>query len=200
MTMSLAAFDTNSANAQNGALNQRLIEWDKVGHGIPMKQLYLLRHAKAEPWSPLGNDFSRTLRQRGIRDAQAIADWAIDTLPTPDTVICSPAKRTRQTLAPLLSQWPQLLSVTDYVDSMYGASLNMLCTFMEDAFSYSERLLLVGHNPGFEGLLIHLLLPEQAVEIQKMATGTLAVIEFPDEFRRDAHDGKLLHRVRRKNL
>jgi len=165
-----------------------------------MKQLYLLRHAKAEPWSPLGNDFSRTLNQRGVLDAQAVADWAIEALPAPDTVLCSPAKRTRQTLAPLLSQWPQLLAVTDYVDSMYGASLKLLCTFMDDAFSYSERLLMVGHNPGFEGLLIHALLPGQAAEIQKMASGTLAVIEFPGEFRRDAHEGKLLHKVRRKNL
>ncbi len=165
-----------------------------------MKKLYLFRHAKADPWSPLGNDFSRTLNKRGMRDAQAVADWAIATLPAPDTVLCSPAKRTRQTLAPLLSQWPQLLSVTEYVDSMYGASLDMLCTFMEDAFSYSERLLMVGHNPGFEGLLIHVLRPEQAAEIQKMSTGTLAVIEFPDEFRRDARNGKLLHNVRRKYL
>jgi len=99
-----------------------------------------------------------------------------------------------------LSQWPQLLSVTDYADSMYGASLNMLYTLMEDAFSYSERLLMVGHNPAFEELLIHVLQPEQAAQIRRMATGTLAVIEFSDEFRRDAHNGKLLHRVRRKNL
>jgi len=165
-----------------------------------MKQLYLFRHAKAEPWSPLSNDFSRTLSERGIRDAQTVADWALETLPAPDTVLCSPAKRTRQTLAPLLSHLPQLLSVTDYVDSMYGASLNMLCTLMEDAFSFSERLLMVGHNPGFEALLISVLQPEQAAAIHKMATGTLAVIEFPDDFKRDAHDGKLLHRVRRKNL
>jgi len=165
-----------------------------------MKQLYLLRHAKAEPWSPLGNDFSRALSNRGIRDAQTVADWSLETLPAPDTVLCSPANRTRQTLAPLLSQWPQLLSVTDYVDSMYGASLNTLCTLMEDAFSFSKRLLMVGHNPGFKGLLISVLQPEQAATIHKMATGTLAVIEFPDDFRRDAHDGKLLHKVRRKNL
>jgi len=165
-----------------------------------MKKLYLLRHAKAEPWSPLGNDFSRALNERGTRDAQVVADWALETLPAPDTVLCSPAKRTRQTLAPLLSLWPQLLSVTDYADSMYGASLNMLYTLMEDAFSYSERLLMVGHNPAFEELLIDVLEPGQAAEIRRMATGTLAVIEFSDVFRRDAHNGKLLHRVRRKHL
>jgi len=165
-----------------------------------MKQLYLLRHAKSEPWNPLGNDFSRALSETGAHDAQTVAEWATEKLQAPDTVLCSPAKRTRQTLAPFLSQWPQLLSVTDYVDSMYGASLNMLCTLMEDAFSYSERLFMVGHNPGFEALLISVLQPGQAAAIQKMSTGTLAVIEFADNFRRDAHDGSLLHRVRRKNI
>lgn len=165
-----------------------------------MKRLYLLRHAKSEPWSPLGNDFSRTLSESGVNDALTVAEWAAETLSAPDTVLCSPAKRARATLAPFLSQWPQLLSVTDYVDSMYGASLNMLCTLMEDAFSYSECLLMVGHNPGFEGLLISVLQPKQAAAIHKMSTGTLAVIEFPDEFRRDAHDGNLLHRVRKKTL
>ena len=165
-----------------------------------MKQLYLLRHAKSEPWSPLGNDFSRTLSETGVRDAQVVADWALETLPLPETVLCSPAKRTRQTVAPFLSQWPQLLSVTDYVDSMYGASLNMLYTLMEDAFSYSERLFMVGHNPGFERLLIDCLHQEQAEAIRKMSTGTLAVIDFESGFRRDAHSGNLLHRVRRKNL
>jgi len=165
-----------------------------------VKQLFLLRHAKAEPWSPLGNDFSRALSDRGIRDAQFVADWALEKLPAPDTVLCSPAKRTRQTLAPLLSQWPQLLAVTDYADSIYGASLSMLYTLMEDAFSYSDRLLMVGHNPAFEGLLINVLQAKQAAEIRRMATGTLAVIEFPDQFRRDVHDGKLLYRARRKHL
>ena len=64
------------------------------------QQLYLLRHAKAEPCSPLGNDFSRALSEKGINDARLVAGWARDTLPLPDTVLCSTAKRTRQTLAP----------------------------------------------------------------------------------------------------
>lgn len=163
-------------------------------------QLYLMRHAKAEPWSPLGNDFSRALSDRGVRDAQAVANWAHESLPAPDTVLCSPAKRTRETLSPMLSQWPQLLSVTDYIDSLYGASLNMLFTLMEETFSYSERLLMVGHNPGFEDLLISVLKNEQAAAIDRMKTGTLAVIEFSGDFQRDACNGNLLHRIRRKSL
>jgi len=159
-----------------------------------------MRHAEAEPWSPLGNDFSRALSDQGVHDAQAVANWAHETLPAPDTVLCSPAKRTRETLSPMLSQWPQLLSVTDYIDSLYGASLNMLFTLMEETFSYSERLLMVGHNPGFEDLLISILPNKQAVEIDRMQSGTLAVIEFSGDFQRDARSGNLLHKIRRKSL
>ena len=121
------------------------------------QQLYLLRHAEAEPWSPLGNDFSRSLSSNGSHHAQLVSNWAFKTLQSPDTILCSPAKRTRQTLAPLLSLWSQLLAYTDFVDSMYGASLNMLQTLAEDAFSYSERLLMVGHNPGIMQMLVNVL-------------------------------------------
>ncbi len=164
------------------------------------QQLYLLRHAKAEPWSPLGNDFSRALSARGTNDARRVAGWTQDTLTVPDTVLCSPAKRTRQTLAPLLEHWHQLLSTTDYIDSIYGASLHMLLTLVDDAFSYSEQLLMVGHNPGFEQLLISVLQKDQAAPVKRMATGTLAVIEFPDRFRRDVHGGVLRYQVRGKTL
>jgi len=163
-------------------------------------QLYLLRHAEAEPWNPLGNDFSRSLSSNGNRHAQLVSDWALDTLQLPDTVLCSPAKRTRQTLAPFLSHWPKLLGSTDYVDSMYGASLNMLLTLAEDAFSYSERLLMVGHNPGIGAMLIKLLQENQADSHHKMAPGTLAVIEFPNGFKREVHNGKLLNLIRKEDV
>lgn len=163
-------------------------------------QLYLLRHAKAEPWSPLDNDFSRALSSKGNQHARQLSSWVAETLTPPDTVLCSPAKRTRETLSPVLSIWPQLLANTDYVESMYGASLNMLLTLAGDAFSYSERVLMVGHNPGFEYMLMNVVQESQSVHIHKMATGTLAVIEFSKGFRRDAGDGELLHLKRRKDF
>ena len=164
------------------------------------QQLYLLRHAEAEPWSPLGNDFSRSLNSNGNDHAQLISDWMVTSLAPPDTILCSPAKRTRETLAPLLNQWPVLLATTDYEDSMYGAALNMLLTLADDAFSYSNRLLMVGHNPGCMAFLNALLAQPQEVNIQNMATGTLAVIEFPDGFKRDSRAGFLKYQVTKKDL
>lgn len=158
-------------------------------------QLYLLRHAEAEPWSPLGNDFSRPLSPSGKRHAQQLSAWALETLAPPDTIICSPSKRTRETLAPILAHWPQLLANTDYVDSMYNTSLNMLMILAADAFSYSERLLMIGHNPGITAMAINLLQQKQSVNFQHMAPGTLAVIEFSGGFKRDAREGTLVHKT-----
>jgi phosphohistidine phosphatase len=162
-------------------------------------RLYLLRHAEAESWNPLGNDFSRPLSSIGTRHAQSVSRWALETLSPPDTILCSPARRTRETLAPLLALWPRLLATTDYVDSMYGASLNMLLTLAEDAFSYSECLLMVGHNPGIEQMLLNLAHPKKAVGTMQMGTGTLAVIEFSDGFKQRTPVGNLLNLMRKEH-
>lgn len=164
------------------------------------QKLYLLRHAEAEPWNPLGNDFSRSLSSDGVQHARLVSDWIFDTLLPPETVLCSPAKRTRETLAPILSNWPQLLASTDYQDSMYNASLNMLLTLAEDALGYSESLLLVGHNPGIAEMLINVLQVTQAVNIKSFGAGTLAVVEFPEKFKRQTRTGKLLHLVRKNDF
>ncbi|MGA9573658.1 MAG: histidine phosphatase family protein [Lysobacterales bacterium] len=160
------------------------------------QQLYLLRHAEAEPWNPLGNDFSRSLTPVGSKHASLVSTWASESLHSPDTILCSPAKRTRETLAPFLAHWSRLLESTEYAESMYGASLDMLLTLAEDAFSFSERILMIGHNPGVMNLLHGVLQPEQAADINSMGPGTLAVIEFSAGFKRQAQTGNLLHLVR----
>lgn len=164
------------------------------------QQLYLLRHAEAESWNPLGNDFSRALSSIGSRHAQLVSGWAFETLSPPDTILCSPSKRTRETLAPILTHWPRLLASTDYVESMYNASLNLLLTLAEDAFSYSERLLMIGHNPGISTMLANVLQATQAGNIESIGPGTLAVIEFQDHFKRQARTGNLLHLIRQNDF
>jgi phosphohistidine phosphatase SixA len=164
------------------------------------QQLYLLRHAEAETWKPLGNDFSRPLSAEGIRHARLVSNWAFEELDSPDTILCSPARRTRETLAPFLTQWPRLLEATEYVEPMYGATLNMLLTLAEDAFSYSERVLMIGHNPGVMNMLHAVLEPELTAGIGSVGTGTLAVIEFSGGFKRQARAGNLLHLLRQEDF
>lgn len=164
------------------------------------QKLYLLRHAEADPWSPMGNDFSRSLTSDGMQHAKLLANWAKDKLAIPDTILCSPAKRTRQTLAPILSHWHQALSTTDYVEPMYGATTNLLLTLAEDAFSYSECLLMIGHNPGIENLLRTVVRDSRSSGLGHYVAGTLSVIDFPGGFKRASQNGQLIHLVTRKDL
>lgn len=158
-----------------------------------VQTLYLLRHTEAESWNPLGNDFSRPLSTAGNRHAKLVSDWAFETLSPPDTILCSPAKRTRETLAPFLSHWRRLLATTDYIDSMYGASLNMFLTLAGDAFSYSDCLFMVGHNPGIEHMLTNQVAANGQETALRMAPGSMAVIEFPRGFKSHSNEGRLCH-------
>ena len=159
-----------------------------------------MRHAEAESWNPLGNDFSRALSAAGNQHAQRVSAWASESLAPPDTLLCSTARRTRETLAPFLSKWPRLLASTHYVEAIYNASLDLLLNLVDDAFSYSERLMLVGHNPGVMSLLCSVLQSEQSAAVEPMGAGTLAVLGFPAGFSRHASNGRLLYLKRQQDF
>ena len=76
----------------------------------------------------------------------------------------------------------------------------MLLTLLADAFSYSERLLMVGHNPGLGSLLTRLVQPNNTAAISGMAPGTLAVIEFPRGFSSTTHDGEIQYLKQKSDL
>lgn len=140
--------------------------------------LYLLRHAKAEPWNAGCNDFERRLSDRGRAHSERLATWMVQHLDDPAQVRCSPSARTRETLAPLLSLHPNLESVTEYVPAIYEASVGDLHALADTVFETDASLLMVGHNPGFEWLLRQLLPPEVERSCGSMSTGALAVIDF----------------------
>ena len=167
--------------------------------------LYLLRHAKAEPWSLGINDFERGLNHRGRHHMRRLSAWMAENLALPDTVLCSSARRTRETLSPILDTWPAMLETTSYFDDIYEATTGTLHALAEHAFAHSSTTLMVGHNPGFEYLAMSLIQSSEAggpnkMEIGKMATGTLAVIDFPAGYAQDSGQGILRHWMSRKNL
>jgi phosphohistidine phosphatase len=166
-----------------------------------MKQtLYLLRHAKSEPWSPGINDFNRSLNDRGHNHMARLSEWARSHLEMPSAVLCSAATRTRETLDPFLDIWPGLKDVTRYEEEIYEASTGMLHDLAGEAFETASIVLMIGHNPGFEYLAMSVIDDMTANSINKMATGTLAVIDFPDGYEEDCGMGELRHWVKRKDL
>ena len=165
-----------------------------------MQQLMILRHAKAEPWYPAVDDFNRRLSDSGTEHACNIADWINEHLEAPDDILCSPAQRTRETLAPLLSLNPGLESQVDYEPQIFGASTNSLISLLNFSFAESDRTLIVGHNPGFEMLAFEVIAPSQYDKISRLSTGTLVVVDFESGWESGAGKGVLLHKVSGKKL
>lgn len=165
-----------------------------------MQQLMILRHAKAVPWQPGVEDFPRALNDAGRAHAASVARWISEHLELPEQILCSPAQRTRETLAPLLALEPELETRTSFVPQIYGASTHTLTKLLDNAFSASSRVLIVGHNPGFEMLAFDVLAPAQRSRINRLATGTLLVIDFESGWSSDSNRGILRHAVRGKKL
>jgi phosphohistidine phosphatase len=151
-----------------------------------MKELFVLRHAKSSRDDPALDDHDRPLAKRGERDARAMGEHMRAQGFAPKLVLCSSARRTRDTLAlmaPCLSPTPE----THFERKLYLASARALMKRLHEVEDRVPSVMLVGHNPGVEELV--LLLARKAGESgekktrleieEKFPTGALAVLRFP---------------------
>ena len=140
-----------------------------------MRELILLRHAHAVPAGAGQADLDRPLSPEGLAEAEAAGRWLGENGLVPDCVLCSPARRTRETLE-------AVLGVIGYIDqrlepSIYDATAGALVA-LADTHCDSERLLIVGHNPGLERL-VALLHSGQSGDYRGMPPGGIAVLTLP---------------------
>ena len=140
-----------------------------------MRELILLRHAHAEAAAAGQDDVDRPLSRQGQAEAEAAGHWLKANGYLPDRVICSSARRTRETLE-------QVLSVIGYVEQrqeprIYEATPGDLMT-VADEHKELSRVLLVGHNPGLEQLAA-LLSSGQSGDFRGMPAGGIAVLKLP---------------------
>lgn len=140
-----------------------------------MREVILLRHAHAEPASAGQADIDRPLSPQGLAEADAAGRWLAGQGLLPDRVLCSPARRTRETLE-------GVLEITGYAEqrlepSIYEATPGTLVGLLE-AHQDVERLLLVGHNPGMERL-VALLNSGRSGDYRGMPTAAVAVLSLP---------------------
>ena len=141
-----------------------------------MRELILLRHAHAEVATAGQADLDRPLSAEGLAEAEAAGKWLAEQKLVPDCVLCSPARRTRETLE-------AVLDAIGYVEqrleeSIYDATPGALVALAE-AHTEPERLLVVGHNPGLEQL-VALLSSGQSGDYRGMPPGGIAVLSMPD--------------------
>lgn len=109
-----------------------------------MKRLLLMRHGEAQESLSGMNDFARPLIAKGQQQVQDMAYQLRDILSEVDAVFCSPAVRTRETLANFYSYTvsPQ------YIDALYYASMQLLLEKMADLEETISFPLFISHNPG----------------------------------------------------
>jgi phosphohistidine phosphatase len=146
-----------------------------------MKALYLLRHAKSS-WDDASlDDFDRPLAPRGRRAATKLGDYVRTSGIEPALVLCSPARRTRETL--------ELMGPVEgevrFNRSLYGAGSDELSTVLRAVSGELASVLLIGHNPGLQQLAVELAGRGDGRQLErmreKMPTGALASLELAVE-------------------
>jgi phosphohistidine phosphatase len=114
---------------------------------MAMLSLMLLRHAKSSLAETGQADLDRPLNERGQRAAVAVGHYMASHNLVPRLVLCSPARRTRETwglVAGELSTTPEVLVATEIYNSGDGTGL-MEC--LRHKAGATQSVLLVGHNP-----------------------------------------------------
>lgn len=116
-----------------------------------MRQLTLLRHAKAEAGGASA-DFDRRLTERGVSDARRTAIALIEAGAVPDVALISSSLRTRQTWEAVAHIFPGVEA--RFIDSLYLAPPDTL--LQEASSAGAERVMVIAHNPGLQELAVDL--------------------------------------------
>ena len=144
------------------------------------RRLILLRHAKSA-W-PDVPDQDRPLAKRGQRDAPVIGRWLRDHGYQPDTVICSAARRTRQTWELVARELGGSPSVT-FEPRAYAANAMTLLYLVRELPAASKAAMLIGHNPGVADLATSLALPPDHDDAPiRFPTAAVAILDVPGDW------------------
>jgi phosphohistidine phosphatase len=112
-----------------------------------MRSLLLLRHASA---GQADDDRERPLDPRGQGEARGLSARLSATGATPERVLCSPARRARDTLEPLRAQLSAAQVEMDEI--LYLASPGGILGRVQELDDDTTCALIVGHNPGLASL------------------------------------------------
>ena len=161
-----------------------------------MRRLLLLRHAKSSWSEPGASDHERPLNRRGQEAAPRIGAYLARHTLMPDRVLCSTARRARETWELVAAEAPGAPPAT-FTDRLYDASPRALVDVFRHAEPDAKSLLVVGHNPGLQEVATQLIasgdLEDRERLREKLPTGGLVVIDFAiaDWSKLHPHAGRL---------
>ena len=115
------------------------------------KQLFVLRHAKSSWDDPGLEDSERPLAPRGDRAARVIAQHVHDSGIAPQQVLCSPARRARETLERVAPGGEVLIE-----HALYSASASEIIDRLREVPERLDSVMVVGHNPALQRLVLRL--------------------------------------------
>jgi phosphohistidine phosphatase len=159
-----------------------------------MKTLTLFRHAKSGWDAPVDRDFDRPINDRGVKGAKLIGThlrnqgWAFD------YVVSSPAVRCTETLDALWDGYGEILH-PNWDRRIYLASGATLLDVVQDLPDMVSHVLMCGHNPGLEDLIL-MLVPDKAGDVlrdaveQKLPTAAVAELQFDCDHWAEVTGGK----------
>ena len=146
-----------------------------------MRRLILLRHAKSSWADPGASDHDRPLNRRGQEAAPKIGTYLNRHRLIPDCVLCSTARRARETWDLVSAEIPAAPPAS-YVERLYNAAGRAIVDVVRRAPPDATALLLVGHNPGIQDAATLLIaagdLDDRERLREKLPTGALVVIDF----------------------
>lgn len=148
-----------------------------------MKTLYILRHAKSSWTDPALADFDRPLNERGRQAAPFMGELMRKNGLAPEVVICSPAVRAAETASAAMTaggfEGAMMLE-----HRIYEASPHTLAQVVTEIADSYDSAMVVGHNPGMEGLIRYL-----TGRLESMPTAALAVIYLDVQSWKSVDDG-----------
>jgi phosphohistidine phosphatase len=152
---------------------------------VDVKRLYLMRHAKSSWDDPRLNDRDRPLAPRGRRAARRVGRQLGAAGIRPEEILCSTAKRARETLEAVLPFLDPQVSV-HIEDDIYGADSGELLQRLREVSSSVGSVMLVGHNPSIQELALTLANEGDGNELmarlaEKFPTAAVALIVLPGD-------------------
>jgi phosphohistidine phosphatase len=169
---------------------------------VPEKLVYLLRHAKSSRDDPQLDDHERPLNPRGLKAARWVAEHMERNQLAPALVLCSSARRARETLAPL----QHVLGTGSKIkveDSLYAVGAAQLLKRLRRISDSVPSVMIIGHNPSIQDLAVQLIGDQETSRglTSKFPTAALATLSVGRKHWRElsAGDAELVAFVTPKN-
>lgn len=125
-----------------------------------MHRLHLLRHAKSG-WDEGVEDRERKLNARGRDEAARVGTALPDAIGPLDLVLCSNARRTRETATLALADFAPAPRIV-FEEGLYLAGATALLDRLSRLDEAEGSVMVIGHNPGVHELALALAAPDSA--------------------------------------